>query len=90
MIGQISAAGMKMLERLFVAEVEGRLPLQSKAKILGRLEAEGYAQRMKREYPADRLGQIVVEGWCLTLLGNMTYCMSCDRRSADDGKGGNV
>ena len=68
----------QMLERLFAAEIEGRLPFQSKAAMLKRLEAKGLVQRMKREFPPDRFGPIVVEGWCLTLLGNMTYCMSCD------------
>lgn len=73
----MTKAELKMLERLFAAEIEGRLPFQSKAKIMERLEGDGYVQRTKREYPADRFGPIVVEGWCLTLLGNLTYCTSC-------------
>jgi len=71
------SAELKMLERLFAAEIEDRLPFQSKAAIMKRLEDKGLVMRMKREFPADRFGPIKVEGWCLTLLGNMSYCMSC-------------
>lgn len=77
----------EMLERLFAAEVEGRLPFQSKAAMLKRLEAQGLVQRMTREFPADRFGPIKVEGWCLTLLGNFTYCMTCPDPSQSDTKG---
>ena len=78
----MTKAELNMLERLFAAEIEGRL-LQSKSKLLSKLESEGYVQRAKREFQADRFGRIVVEGWCLTLLGNMTYCFSCDAPSGD-------
>lgn len=71
-------AEMKMLERLFAAEVEGRLPLQSRAKILTKMESDGLVRRMKETVAVDRFGPMVIEGWCLTILGNMTYCMSCE------------
>lgn len=73
-------AELKMLEKVFAAEIEGRL-FQSKAKIMMRLEEKGLVRRTRKEYPADRFGPIVVEGWGQTILGNMTYCFSC----GDDG-----
>ncbi len=73
----MNAAGMKMLERLFAAEVLGRLPFQSKAKIIKRLHEEGYIQPMKTAFK-DRFGIMVIDGWQLTHAGRLTYCMSCD------------
>lgn len=87
----MTRAELKMLEKLFAAEVEAGVsgqPLrgivQSKSKLLPKLEAEGFVQKVRRELPPDRFGAIVVEGWELTLAGNMAYCMSCDDSSSGD------
>lgn len=80
-------AEMKMLERAFAAEVENRLPFQSRSEIAHRLARDGYLQPMAVEYPADRFGSITVRGWQLTHLGRLTYCMSCDEpHAAKEGK----
>lgn len=68
---------LRMLERLFAAEIEDRLPFQSKAKIMQKLADEGYIQPMRVEFGEDRFGAIVVDGWQLTHLGRLTYCISC-------------
>lgn len=78
----MTKAELKMLERLYGAEVEGALNgglgiLQSKAKILTKLEADGFVRKVRRELPPDRFGSLVVEGWELTLAGNMAFCLSC-------------
>lgn len=79
----MSKAELKMLERLFAAEVDAALSgnelrglVQSKSKLLLKLEAEGLVRRVKRELRPDRFGTIVVEGWQLTLAGNAAYCLS--------------
>jgi hypothetical protein len=74
-------AEMKMLERAFAAEIEDRLPFQSRSDIAHRLAKEGYLQPMTIEHQADRFGPITVKGWQLTHLGRLTYCASCDEPS---------
>lgn len=75
-------AELKMLEKLFAAEIEGAVNgglgiVQSKSKLLLQMEADGLVRRVKRELKPDRFGPIVVEGWELTLHGNFAYCMTC-------------
>jgi hypothetical protein len=64
------------LEKVFAAEIEDRLPFQSRAKIYDDLCEEGLVQRMERilgtRWPALR-----VEGYALTQRGHMEFCMSC-------------
>lgn len=43
-------AELKALERIFVAEINGHLPLQSKAKIYERMEADGLVQRDEKRF----------------------------------------
>lgn len=63
---------LKALERIWICEIEARLPLQSKAAVFPELEAMGLAQRGHEMY-----GRVKVEGWYLTHAGRLTYCMSC-------------
>jgi hypothetical protein len=79
----MNKAELRMLEKLFAAEVESALSgqelrgiVQSKSKLLTKLESEGYVKRVRRELKGDRFGPIVVEGWQLTLAGNAAYCFS--------------
>lgn len=68
---------IKQLEKLFAAEVEGRLPFQTKAKWIYKLSDEGYVQAM-----TTRLGgqfPLRIDGWQLTHLGRLTYCESCNK-----------
>lgn len=66
---------MKALEKVFAAEVEGRLPFQSKATIYQRLNDEGLIEPMERQF-GGRF-PVVVSGWQLTHAGRLMYCSSC-------------
>lgn len=68
---------VKALERVFEAEIEGRLPFQSKAKIYDKLHEEGMVEPMTRKLGSDHFGPIVISGWQLTHLGRLFYCTSC-------------
>ena len=66
----------KALERIWAAEIEGRLPLQSKAAVFKELEIMGYAKHDSKTLGRDRFGALVVSGWYLTHAGRLTYCMN--------------
>lgn len=65
------------LERVFAAEIEGRLPLQSKARVYEELERLGYVKLDTETMWRDRFGGVSVSGWYLTQLGRLAYCMEC-------------
>jgi hypothetical protein len=69
---------LKALERVFAAEIEDRLPFQSKALVYLDLCDEGLVQPMERTFAGGRFGAIIVKGWQLTHVGRLVYCMSCD------------
>lgn len=73
----MTKADLKFLERIFTAEIEGRLPFQSKSKQLPRLEREGLVEPMTRSFGTDRFGTITAMGWTLTHAGRLAYCESC-------------
>lgn len=66
---------LKALERVFAAEIEDRLPFQSKALIYLDLYDEGLVQPMERTF-GGRF-PIIAKGWQLTHAGRITYCGSC-------------
>jgi hypothetical protein len=72
----MTKAEMGALEKVFAAEIDGRLPFQSKAKIFRRLCDDGYLQTMESKFGGDRFA-ITVTGYQLTHLGRLTYCASC-------------
>lgn len=67
---------LKALGRVFAAEIEGRIPFQSKALIYLDLSDEGLVEPMERTF-AGRF-PIVIKGWQLTHVGRIVYCSSCD------------
>jgi hypothetical protein len=67
---------MKALEKVFAAEIEGRLPFQSKAKIFQSLCDDGLIQPMERRFGADRFA-VTINGWQLTHSGRIEYCSKC-------------
>lgn len=69
---------IKALEKVFVAEIEGRLPFQSKAAIYRRLCDEGLIAPMERTFGRDRFGAITATGYELTHAGRFAYCSTCD------------
>ena len=68
------------LERVFAAEIEGRLPFQSKAAIYQRLVDEGLVEPMERKF-GGRF-PVIVSGYQLTHAGRLLYCASCPEPDA--------
>jgi hypothetical protein len=66
---------LKALEKVFAAEIEGRLPFQSKALVYLDLYDEGLVQPMEVTF-GGRF-PVTVKGWQLTHAGRITYCASC-------------
>lgn len=73
----VNKRDLQMLERIFTAEIEGRLPFQSKSKQIQRLAEEGYVEPMTRSFGSDRFGEMVATGYALTHAGRIAYCESC-------------
>ncbi len=69
-------AELAALEKVFAAEIDGRLPFQSKAKIFQRLAEDGYLAPMERKFGGQF--PMTVRGYELTHAGRITYCASCD------------
>jgi len=65
------------LERVFAAEIDGRLPFQSKARIYKELCDDGMVQPMERTF-GHGWSAATVRGYELTQAGRMLYCASCD------------
>ena len=61
-----------MLERVFAAEVENRLPYQTKSKLAVEMEEFGYL-----ELGSERMGVVTVSGYHLTHAGRLAYCEEC-------------
>jgi hypothetical protein len=74
-------AALKALERVFAAEVEGRLPFQSKAGIFQKLCDDGFLMPMERIFGSGERFPVTVKGYQLTHAGRILYCSSCDNDS---------
>lgn len=70
----MNARDLQILERIFTAEIENRLPFQTRGSRILRLQEQGFVQPM-----VIRIGSppCRVEGWCLTEKGRFEYCQSC-------------
>lgn len=65
------------LEKVFVAEINGQLPFQSKANIFRDLLAAGLVASMQRKIGTG-WSAITVAGYELTHAGRLLYCSSGD------------
>ena len=70
-------ATLRALGAVFAAEVNGRLPFQSKARIYRQLNSEELLQPMTRRFGAGPFAATVT-GYELTHAGRFLYCESCD------------
>ena len=70
-----SAKVLRALEKVFAAEVEGRLPFQSRAKIYRDLLEAGLVIDMVRT--GEGWSRLTVTGYGLTDAGRMLYCANC-------------
>jgi len=79
------SAELKMLEKLFAAEVSGTLPFQTRAAMIKRLHAHGLVQPMKTTIPADKgcPFPVTIKGWQLTHAGRLMYCASCRKEGRE-------
>lgn len=64
------------LEKVFSAEINGRLPFQSKANIYRDLTAAGLVAPMVSNFGSGVFA-IAVSGYELTHRGRMLYCENC-------------
>ena len=70
---------LKLLGKVFAAEIEGALShgiklFHTKSRLAQQLENDGYLVKEKLIL-GGRL-PVIIEGYRLTIRGNMTYCMS--------------
>ena len=65
------------LEAVFAAEVDDRLPFQSKAKIYADLHQAGYIEPFTRVFGAGERFPVTVSGYVLTHAGRYAYCSAC-------------
>jgi hypothetical protein len=72
-------AELNALEKVFAAEIDGRLPFQSKAKIFKRLQEDGLLEPMERAF-CGRFA-VTVTGYQLTHAGRFLYCSSCEEQT---------
>lgn len=79
---------LNQLEKLFAAEIENRLPFQTRAKWIEKMAADGYVEPLTMDLGRDRFGPIMVSGWQLTHAGRLLYCMSCDEQSGMNSRDG--
>ena len=70
------------MERLFGAEIDGKLPLQSRARVYHELQEMKLAEPDERTFGFGPFA-VVVRGWRLTAFGHLTYCTSCADGSSD-------
>lgn len=73
---------MALLEKAFEAEIRaattgGLRVMQTRSKLAQKLVDDGYLAP-REETVGTGWARVTVKGYVLTLLGNLTYCMSCD------------
>ena len=80
----MNKAHLRALGRIFAANIDDAmtkrpvcLPFQSNAKVYRELEADGMV-RSATVTVGLGWSAITVTGWELTVLGHLTYCMSCE------------
>jgi len=81
----MTKADLGILERVYAAEVESavsRNPMarlvQIKGKRAAALAEAGYLRRETMDLRPDRLGTVTVEGYVLTEVGRLAYCMGAE------------
>jgi hypothetical protein len=66
------------LEKVFAAEIDDRLPFQSRAKVFQALCDSGHLEVGHRTYGVGERFPVTVSGYVLTHTGRIAYCQSCD------------
>jgi hypothetical protein len=68
---------LKALEKVFAAEINDRLPFQSKAIIFKQLCDDGLIEPYQRTFGAGTAMPVTCSGYQLTHAGRIMYCASC-------------
>jgi hypothetical protein len=71
---------LSALEKVFSAEIDGRLPFQSKATIYRDLLAAGLVASMQRNFGSG-WSAVTASGYELTNAGRILYCSNCEAES---------
>lgn len=71
------------LEKVFGAEIVGRLPFRSRAKIYQELCEDGLLEPMEKHYGGAAF-PVAVRGYQLTHAGRFAYCSSCGEAEMED------
>ncbi len=64
------------LGRVLMAEIEDRLPFQSKARVYAELHEEGMLEPYSAAFGLPPF-RVKVHGWALTERGRLLYCEAC-------------
>ncbi|MFC0708964.1 hypothetical protein [Azorhizophilus paspali] len=72
-MSKLNKRELQMLEWVWVAEIKGRLPLQTNSKVAEKLFLDGLLIRGSIVISGAR-----VEGYWLSHAGRLSYCMNCD------------
>ena len=72
----MSSSTIKALEKVWIAEVEMRLPFTSRAAIYKRLAEQGLVLPYERSFGNPPF-VVKVSGWQLSHAGRLLYCASC-------------
>lgn len=67
---------LRALEKVFEAEINNRLPFQSKASIYRDLLAAGMVESIQRKFGTGPFAA-TCSGYALTHRGRIIYCESC-------------
>ncbi len=78
---RVPKAVLTALEKVFAAEIDGRLPFQSKATIYRDMLAAGLVEIVVATFGKGAMA-VTVSGYALTHRGRIIYCQSC--KEADD------
>lgn len=70
---------LNALEKIFAAEIEGKLPFQSKSQIYDELAHKQYLEK-----ETIFMYGVRVTGYFLTHKGRITYCKSCKDKGDSD------
>ena len=81
---------IRALENVFAAELEHRLPFQSKARIYADLADADYLQPYTRIFGAGERFAVTVSGYALTHAGHYAYCMQCPAPGTAGAGGGHA
>lgn len=68
---------MTALEKVFTAEINDRLPFQSRARIYQELCDDGLLQPMERVVGPGQWDAVTVSGYQLSHAGRYLYCSNC-------------